>query len=80
MMNQTEAYGQLYQAGFNGTQAYWFIRLRERYEAEQAKRQQALILRRLEFVRWLVLTGKLTEQTVREQEQVKEREAFSQPL
>ena len=70
MMNDQEAYGHLCQAGFSGTQAYWFIQLRDRYVAEQAKREAPLILRRLEFVRWLVRTGRLTEQTVRERELV----------
>jgi hypothetical protein len=68
MMNKQEAYGQLYQAGFSGTEIYWLLQLREQYVAEQAKRQESLILRRLEFVRWLVQTGRLTEQTVRERE------------
>jgi hypothetical protein len=52
MMNKQEAYGQLYQAGFSGTEIYWLLQLREQYVAEQAKRQESLILRRLEFVRW----------------------------
>ena len=73
-MNKQEAYGQLHQAGFRGAEIYWLFQLREQYVAEQAKRQEALILRRLEFVRWLVRTGRLTEQTVREWEPVEERE------
>jgi hypothetical protein len=67
-MNNHEAYEQLYRAGFAGTQVYWLIRLREKYVAQQAKREEGDILRRLEFVRWLVRTGRLTEQVVREAE------------
>jgi hypothetical protein len=80
MMNQTEAYGQLYQAGFRGTEIDRLLQLREQYEAEKTQREVPLILRRLEFIRWLVRTGRLTEQTVREEELIKEREVFSQPL
>jgi hypothetical protein len=80
MMNTQEAYGHLYQAGFSGREISSLLKLRERYVAEQAKREEVLILRRLEFVRWLVRTGRLTEQTVREEERVKEREVFSEPL
>ena len=69
MMNQTEAYVQLYQAGFRGTEIYRLLQLREQYEAEKTQRQKFLILRRLEFIRWLVRTGRLTEQIVREKEQ-----------
>lgn len=73
-MNKQEAYGQLFQAGFTGPEIYWLLHLREQYVAEQAKRQESVILRRLEFVRWLVRTGRLTEHTVREWEPVEERE------
>jgi hypothetical protein len=65
-MNTQEAYGQLYQAGFSGRQISSLLKLRKRYAAEQARREAFLILRRLEFVRWLLRTGRLTEQTVRE--------------
>jgi hypothetical protein len=68
MMNKQEASGQLHQAGFSGTEIDWLLQLREQYVAQQAKRQESVILRRLEFVRWLVRTGRLTEQTVRERE------------
>jgi hypothetical protein len=73
MMNKQEAYGQLHQAGFSTTEIYYLFHLRERYVVEQAKREEALILRRLEFVRWLVRTSRLTEQTIREREAAEER-------
>ena len=70
-MNKQEAYGQLYQAGFRGAEIKWLFHLHERFVAEQTQREEALILRRLEFIRWLVRTGRLTEQTVKEEELVK---------
>lgn len=73
-MNRREAYEQLHQAGFAGTEIYWLLQLREKYVAEQARCEEFAILRRLEFVRWLVRTGRLTEQTVREQEPAQEHE------
>ena len=79
-MNKQEAYVQLYQAGFSRTEIYYLLQLREQYVAEQAKRQESVFLRRLEFVRWLVRTGKLTEQTVREWEPVEEREVSPKPV
>jgi uncharacterized protein Smg (DUF494 family) len=72
MMNKQEAYGQLHQAGFSRTEIYYLLQLREKYVAEQAKREEVTIFRRLEFVRWLVRTGRLTEQTVREREPAEE--------
>jgi hypothetical protein len=80
MMNKQEAYGPLYQAGFSGTEISWLLQLREQYVAQQAKRQESVILRRLEFVRWLVRTGRLTEQTVREAEPAEECEGSPQPM
>jgi hypothetical protein len=79
-MNKQEAYEQLHQAGFAGTEISWLLQLREKYVAEQAKREDFAILRRLEFVRWLVRTGRLTEQTVREAEPAQEREGSPQPV
>ena len=73
-MNKQEAYKQLHQAGFAEIEIYWLLQFREKHVAEQAKREEFAILRRLEFVRWLVRTGRLTEQTVRESEPVQERE------
>ena len=61
-MNKQEAYEQLRQAGFAGAEISWLLQLREKYIAEQAKHEEYLILRRLEFVRWLVQTGRLTEE------------------
>jgi hypothetical protein len=43
-------------------------------------KQEAIILRRLEFVHWLVQTDRLTEQTTREWESVEEREVSPQPV
>jgi hypothetical protein len=79
-MNKQEAYVQLYQTGFRGTEIYSLLQLREQYVAQQAKRQESVFLRRLEFVRWLVRTGRLTEQTVREAEPGEEREGFPQSV
>ena len=79
-MNKQEAYMQLYQAGFRGTEIYSLLQLRGRYVTEQAKRQESVILRRLEFVRWLLRTGRLTEQTVREAEPGEEREGSPHPV
>ncbi len=75
-MNKQEAYQQLYQAGFTGAQIFWLLRLREQYVAQQTKRQEWIILRRLEFVRWLVRTGRLTEHTVRQREPAEEHEGL----
>ena len=69
-MNKQEAYEQLYRAGFTGTQIYWLLRLREQYVAQQARRQEAATFARLRFIRWLLRTGRLTEQTTRQEELV----------
>ncbi len=79
-MNKQEAYGWLYQAGFSRTEIYRLLRLCEQYAIEQANRQRSLILRRLEFVRWLVRTGRLSERTVRETELDEEREGSPQSV
>jgi hypothetical protein len=79
-MNKQEAYVQLYQAGFSGTEIYYLLQLREKYVAEQAKSEEVATLRRLEFVRWLLRTGRLTEQSVREAEPAEEREGFPQSV
>jgi hypothetical protein len=79
-MNKQEAYGQLHQAGFSRTEIYYLFHLREHYVAKQAKREEVAIFRRLEFVRWLVRTGRLIEQTVRERESAEEREDFPQSV
>ena len=71
-MNKQEAYEQLHQAGFSRTEIYYLLHLREKYVTEQAKREEVDIFRRLEFVRWLLRTGRLTEQTVREREPAEE--------
>jgi len=69
-MNKQEAYEQLYRAGFTGTQIFWLLRLREQYVAEEARRQEAVTFARLRFIRWLLRTGRLTEQTTRQEEPV----------
>ena len=69
-MNKQEAYEQLHQAGFTGTEIYWLLQLRERYVAEQARRQEAAMFARLRFIRWLLRTGRLTEQATRQEEPV----------
>jgi hypothetical protein len=78
-MNKQEAYEQLHQAGFAGAEISGLLYLCEKYIDEQAKREECLILRRLEFVRWLVRTGRLTEQVGREKEPVQEHEGSPQP-
>ncbi len=65
--DEREAWRQLRQAGFAEGEAYQLLYLRRRYAAEQAKWKEVTIYRRLQFVRWLVRTGRLTEQTFREQ-------------
>lgn len=51
----------LQQAGFNKWQIHRLYKLREEYQQE-AHNPAALDLARLQFARWLVLNGKLTEQ------------------
>ena len=77
-MNKQEEYEQLHRVGFTGTQIYWLLRLREQYVAEQARREECAIVRRLEFTRWLVRTGRLTEQAVRQAEPAEECEGSLQ--
>jgi hypothetical protein len=69
-MNKQEAYEQLQRAGFTGAQVYWLLRLREQYIAQQAKRQAVATFAHLRFIRWLLRTGRLTEQTTRQEEPV----------
>jgi len=51
----------LRKSGFAEDEMNRLSRLRK-YHAEQERRQAALAHRRLEFVRWLVSTGKLSDQ------------------
>ena len=54
--------GWLRQSGFTERAIYRLLQLRRTYAAEQAQREGLDTFRRLQFVRWLVRTGKLTEQ------------------
>ena len=65
-MNQTdqqEACARLRQAGFTESEIDQLSRLRRNY-AEQENAQGLADHRRLEFTRWLVTTGRLTDQIV----------------
>ncbi len=76
-MDEQEAYNRLRQAGFAEREIYYLLLLRRWYAAEQAKLEQCATFRRLQFVRWLVRTGRLTEQIAREP--VEEHEDSTQP-
>jgi len=56
-----ETYDLLYQAGFTASEIDRLEKLRQEY-AENKHDHMSETYRRLEFVRWLVTTGKLTEQ------------------
>jgi hypothetical protein len=60
-MNHQETYDILYQAGFTASEIERLEKLRRAY-AENKPNHMSETYRRLEFVRWLVTTGKLTEQ------------------
>jgi hypothetical protein len=62
--------------------AFWVHRLQlcTRDATEQAEREELALVRRLQFVRWLVRTGKLTEQTVRKGEPAEEHEGSLEPV
>jgi len=60
-MDQKETYEMLYKAGFTASEIERFQRLQRDY-AENKYSHKSATYRRLEFVRWLVTTGKLTEQ------------------
>ncbi len=62
-MNYKEALETLRRAGFTASEIDRLGRLRRDY-AENEMDQARANLRRLEFVRWLVVTGKLTDQIV----------------
>jgi hypothetical protein len=61
-MNQEEALVMLRRLGFSAQEIDRLNRLRSMYAKQSEMDQAALDLRRLEFVRWLVKTGKLTDQ------------------
>jgi hypothetical protein len=60
-MNHQEASDKLYQIGFSASEIERLERLRRAY-AQSRHTHMSETYRRLEFVRWLVITGKLTEQ------------------
>jgi uncharacterized protein YnzC (UPF0291/DUF896 family) len=60
-MYHQETYEMLYQAGFTASEIDRLEKLRRAY-AENKRNHMSENNRRLEFVRWLVTTGKLTEQ------------------
>ena len=66
LMDEQEACNRLRQAGLAEREIYYLLLLRRWYAAEQAKLKQCATFRRLQFVRWLVRTGRLTEQITRE--------------
>ena len=65
-MDEQEACNRLRQAGFAEREIYYLFLLRRGYAAEQAKLEECAMFRRLQFVRWLVRTGRLTEQIASE--------------
>jgi hypothetical protein len=60
-MDRKEDRDMLRKSGFAENEMDQLSRLR-RYYAEKEKQQAAMTHRRMEFVRWLVSTGKLTDQ------------------
>jgi hypothetical protein len=60
-MDHQETYDILYQIGFSASEIERLERLRRAY-AQSRHTHMSETYRRLEFVRWLVTTGKLTEQ------------------
>ena len=60
-MDRKEDRDMLRKSGFAEDEMDQLSRLR-RYHAEKEKQQAAMAHRRMEFVRWLVSTGKLTDQ------------------
>ena len=67
-MNEQEAWNRLRQAKLGEGEIVQLRRLRHQYSAEGDKLESLAYYHRLQFVRWLVRTGRLTEQTVRERE------------
>ena len=54
--------------------------LRRQYSAEGDKFESLVYYHRLQFIRWLVRTGRLTEQIVREREPVQAHESSEEPV
>ena len=61
-VNQEEALVMLRRLGFSAQEIDRLSRLRGVYAKQSEMDQASLDLRHLEFVRWLVKTGKLTDQ------------------
>lgn len=61
-MNLEQALVMLRKLGFSAQEIDRLIRFRRRYAQKSEMDQASLDLRHLEFVRWLVQTGKLTDQ------------------
>jgi hypothetical protein len=61
-MNHEEALVMLRRQGFSAQEIGRLSRLRRVYTIKSEMDQASLDFRRLEFVRWLVMTGKLTDQ------------------
>jgi hypothetical protein len=61
-MNQEEALVMLRRLGFSAQEIDRLSRLRSMYAKKSEMDQASLDLRHLEFIRWLVKTGKLTDQ------------------
>jgi hypothetical protein len=60
--NYQEALELLRQNGFTVSEIEWLCRLRRDYSEQEQDRVVSAYLRRLAFVRWLVMTGRLTDQ------------------
>lgn len=68
-MDEKAARDRLRQAGFAEIEIYQLHHLRMRYAARRARLEEFAIFRRMQFIRWLVRTGKLTEQLTRADEE-----------
>ena len=80
LRNQIEhrdACDQLRRTGFTEREVYLLERLRRRSVAEQDKLNKLAASRRLQFARWLVTTGKLTEQITEAKEGERPNEAHT---
>ncbi len=67
-MNEQEACNRLRQAKLGEGEIVQLQHLRRHYSAEGDKLESLAQYHHLQFVRWLVQTGRLTEQTVRQRE------------
>jgi hypothetical protein len=61
-MNHEQAFVMLRRLGFSAQEIERLSRLRSLYTKKSEMDQASLDLRHLEFIRWLVKTGKLTDQ------------------